>query len=121
MASNWIKVCTVEDIPLLEGRRTKIEGFYVGVFHTEEGFYAIGDVCPHMGGPLSDGLVARTEVSCPLHNRRIALESGEVVNDELSRVLTFPVEVRNGEVYVDAGVLSKREESNKRSSEENVA
>jgi hypothetical protein len=60
-----VKVCAAEDIPLFEGRRTRIESSYVGVFHAEDGFYAIGDVCPHIGGPLSDDIVAGTEVSCP--------------------------------------------------------
>lgn len=105
--SNWVEVCTAEDIPLFEGRRTKIKGFYMGVFPTEEGFKAISDVCPHMGGPLSDGIVAGMEVSCPLHNRRVALRSGEVVNDNLSCVPTFPVEMRDGVVYVDASALEE--------------
>jgi nitrite reductase (NADH) small subunit len=105
--SNWVKVCAAEDVPLFEGRRAKIKGSYVGVFCTEEGFYAIGDVCPHMGGPLSDGLVAGTEVSCPLHNRRVALTSGEMAGDSLCRVPVFPVEVRDGMVYVDARVLEE--------------
>lgn len=104
--SNWIRVCATEDIPLLEGRRTRINGFYVGVFRTEEGFYAISDVCPHLGGPLSDGIVAGTEVSCPLHNRRVALKTGRM-GDGPSCVLTFPVEIRDGEVYLNTGVLAK--------------
>ena len=105
--SNWVKACAVKDIPLFEGRRTRIKGFYVGVFHTEEGFYAIGDICPHSGGPLSDGIIAGTEVSCPLHNRRVALKSGEVVNDDLSCVPAFPVEVRDGTVYVNVSMLEE--------------
>jgi nitrite reductase [NAD(P)H] small subunit len=105
--SNWVRVCAVEDVPPFEGRRTQVEGFYVGIFHTEEGFYAIGDVCPHLGGPLSDGILAGTEVSCPLHNRRVALKSGKVVNDELGCVPAFPVEVRNGTIYVDVSGLKE--------------
>lgn len=107
--SNWVEVCATEDIPLFEGRRTKVKGYYVGVFRTEEGFYAIGDACPHLGGPLSDGIVAGTEVSCPLHNLRVALRSGEVAGDASCRVLTFPVEVRGGTVYLDASILQKEQ------------
>ena len=108
--SNWVKACAAEDIPPFEGRRIKIEGSYVGVFHTGEGFYAIGDVCPHLGGPLSDGIVAGTEVSCPLHNRRVALKSGEMAGGDLScRVPTFPVEVRGSMVYLDVSVLEKEQ------------
>lgn len=101
----WVEVCNVEDVPLLEGRRVVIEGYFVGIFHTEDGFYAIGDVCPHMGGPLSDGDVAATMVSCPLHARKVDLCTGEVKNDDLSRVLSFPVEVRDNMVYVETSSL----------------
>ncbi len=103
--SRWVEVCAEEDVPRLEGRRIVIEGFYIGVFNTEEGFYAIGDVCPHKGGPLSDGDVAATTVSCPLHGRKIEMKTGEVTNDDLSRVLTYPAKVENGKVFVDAALL----------------
>ncbi len=103
--SNWIEVCAEDDIPYLEGRRVVINGFYVAVFNTEEGFYATGDVCPHMGGPLSDGDVAATTVSCPLHASKIEMKTGEVKNGDLSRVLTFPVKVEENRVFVDAKVL----------------
>ena len=103
--SNWIEVCAEDDIPYLEGRRVVINGFYVAVFNTEEGFYATGDVCPHMGGPLSDGDVAATTVSCPLHASKIEMKTGEVKNGDLSRVFTFPVKVEENRVFVDAKVL----------------
>lgn len=103
--SRWVEVCAEEDVPRLEGRRVVVNGFYVAIFNTEEGFFAIGDVCPHMGGPLSDGDVAATTVSCPLHARKIEMKTGEVKNDDLSRVLTFPVRVENGKVLLDAQIL----------------
>lgn len=103
--SNFVEVCAEDDVPYLEGRRVVINGFYVGIFNTEEGFYAIGEVCPHMGGPLADGDIAATTVSCPLHARKIEMKTGEVQNDDLSRVLTFPVKVEEGKVLVDAEIL----------------
>ena len=33
----------------------------------EWNFYAIGELCIHVEGPLSDGCVERREVECPLH------------------------------------------------------
>ena len=103
--SNFVEVCAEDDVPYLEGRRVVINGFYVGIFNTEEGFYAISEVCPHMGGPLSDGDVAATTVSCPLHARKIEMKTGEVKNDDLSRILTFPVKIEDGKVLVDAEIL----------------
>src|SRR3954452_7603265 len=103
--SRWVEVCAENDIPRLEGRRVVVNGFYVAIFNTEEGFFAIGDVCPHMGGPLADGDIAATAVSCPLHARKIELKTGEVKNDDRSRVLTFPVKVEEDKVLVDAEIL----------------
>ena len=103
---SWVEVCAEEDVPFLEGRRVVVNGFYVAVFNTEEGFFAVGDVCPHMGGPLSDGDVAATTVSCPLHARKIEMKTGCVTNDDLSRVLTFPVSVEDGKIFVDAAALA---------------
>lgn len=48
---------------------------------------------------------AATTVSCPLHARKIELKTGVVQNDDLSRVLTFPVKVEEGKVLLDAEVL----------------
>lgn len=107
-SGGWKRVCAVEDVPILEGRRIVVGGFHVAVFNTEEGFYAVGDVCPHLGGPLSDGEVAMATVACPLHARRIDLKTGEVTNDDLPRVPTFPVKLEDGYVMLDVSVLSDR-------------
>lgn len=116
--SNFVEVCAEDDVPYLEGRRVVINGFYVGIFNTEEGFYAISEVCTHMGGPLADGDVAATTVSCPLHARKIELKTGEVKNDELSRVLTFPVKVEDGKVLVDAQILYTQPETEEEQEDE---
>ncbi len=116
--SNYVEVCAEDDVPYLEGRRVVINGFYVGIFNTEEGFYAIGEVCPHMGGPLADGDIAATTVSCPLHARKIELKTGEVKNDDLSRVFTFPVKVEDGKVLVDAEILYTQPETEEAQEEE---
>jgi nitrite reductase (NADH) small subunit len=116
--SNYVEVCAEDDVPYLEGRRVVINGFYVGIFNTEEGFYAISEVCPHMGGPLADGDIAATTVSCPLHARKIELKTGEVKNDDLSRVFTFPVKVEDGKVLVDAEILYTQPETEEAQEEE---
>lgn len=119
-SGGWKRVCKAEDVPLLEGRRVVVDGFHVALFNTEEGFYATGDVCPHLGGPLSDGEIAATTVACPLHGRKIELTTGEVTNDDLSRVATFPVKVKDEHVMLDVGALSSRIVGKKRCTARNA-
>ena len=106
-SESWTRVCAEEGVPFLEGRRVEVGGFYIGVFNTEEGFYAVYDVCPHKGGPLSDGDVAAGAVTCPLHAHKIDLSTGRVQNDDsLSCTFTFPVRIEDGSVYLDAQALA---------------
>lgn len=88
------------DVPYLEGRRVTVAGVAVAVFRTERGFAAIGGACPHQGGPLSDGIVSERCVTCPLHNWRIDLETGEVVAGGQGSVPAYDLIEREGDLYL---------------------
>jgi nitrite reductase (NADH) small subunit len=96
---HWIRVTAAENIPLREGRAVRVGHVSLAVFHTTQGFLAVENRCPHNGGPLADGIVGGTTVTCPLHNWRVCLESGMVTKpctDSTPQVRTYPVEVRDG-------------------------
>ena len=76
MSGDAHRIGRVEDVPLLEGRSVTVAGRRVAVFRTAEGFHAIDAACPHEGGPLADGLVADSCVTCPLHGWRFDLRTG---------------------------------------------
>ena len=75
-----IAVCEAADVPLGEGRATTVAGRRIAVFNTPTGWYAIDHACPHLGGPLADGLVADRCVTCPLHERRFDLATGAALS-----------------------------------------
>lgn len=74
----WIDVGAVTDIPLRGARRAPSPRGDVAIFRTGDGqVFALMDVCPHKGGPLSQGIVHGRAVTCPLHGRQIDLATGE--------------------------------------------
>jgi nitrite reductase/ring-hydroxylating ferredoxin subunit len=79
----------------------RVGGRTVGLFHHEGAFYAIDNRCPHMGFPLSDGTVEDGILTCPWHHARFELSCGDTFDPFADDVTTFPVEVRDGDVYVD--------------------
>lgn len=85
------------------GRATEvtISGVAVAVFNVGGTFHAIENKCPHRGGPLSEGFVEGTEVSCPWHNWTFDLASGSCINAPGLSVRHFPVHVEDGDVLVD--------------------
>ncbi len=76
MSDGLHRIGRPQDVPLLEGRSVTVAGRRVAVFRAPGGFHAIDGACPHLGGPLADGLVAEHCVTCPLHGRRFDLRTG---------------------------------------------
>ena len=62
--------------------------------------FAIRDYCPHKGGPLSQGIVHGTRVTCPLHNWVLELDSGEAVAPDVGCSAVYPVKMESGVIYL---------------------
>ena len=100
--SNWINVVALENIPMLGSRVVDAGDMQVAVFRTSDDMvFAIKNACPHKGGPLSEGIVHGTSVTCPLHNWKIDLASGEALGPDEGCSNVFPVKIENGQVFVD--------------------
>jgi nitrite reductase (NADH) small subunit len=81
----------VAQIPKGEGRVFAAAGRHIAVFHTHSGdVFATQAECPHMQGPLADGLTGGTTVVCPLHDRAYDLRTGLGLNGETSTLQIYP-------------------------------
>ena len=99
--SNWIEVVALEDIPVLGSRVVDTDDMQVAVFRTaDDQVFAIRNACPHKGGPLSEGIVHGTSVTCPLHNWKIDLASGNALGPDEGCANVFPAKVEDGKVYL---------------------
>ncbi len=63
--------------------------------------YALDNRCPHMGFPLDKGSVEDGILSCHWHHARFDLASGGAFDLWADDIDSFPVEVRDGEIFVD--------------------
>ncbi len=63
--------------------------------------YALDNRCPHMGFPLDKGSVEDGILSCHWHHARFDLASGGAFDRWADDIDSFPVEVRDGEIFVD--------------------
>lgn len=53
--------------------------------NVEGKYYAIGNVCTHVGGPLAEGKLEGYEVECPWHGSRFDIRTGKVVRPPAMR------------------------------------
>jgi len=90
-----------DEIPLGQSKLYQVGSFMVSVFHTEAGWFAIEDRCPHRGGPLGEGTCQGTQVTCPWHGARFDLTTGACVSSsQISRVKTFSVTIQDPQIWV---------------------
>lgn len=103
-AREWVRVCRIDDIPVLGARRVaRPAGLDVAVFRNgEDRVFALLDRCPHKGGPLSQGIVFGSSVACPLHNWSIGLDDGCAKAPDEGCTPRFAVMVEGGDVFLDA-------------------
>ena len=90
----------VADLRRGEGRLVLAEGREIAVFLTADGPRAVDARCPHAGGPLHDGILSGTRVTCPLHLRRVDLDTGEV-DDCDQRVRCYAARIAGDEVVLE--------------------
>ena len=102
MNDRWIRVTTTDSIPRQEGRAVTLGGRELAIFNLGERFLAVENRCPHLGGPLSDGIVSGCAVVCPLHAWKVRLDTGRVDRPAASSacVRTFSTRVEDGVVLV---------------------
>jgi len=101
--TNWIEVVKLEDIPQLGSRVIETDTVKIAVFRTSsDEVFAIKDECPHKQGPLSQGIVHGTSVTCPLHNWKIDLASGEALGPDEGCTNTYSTKVENGMVFISS-------------------
>lgn len=81
MMSEFIKVATIDEVPVGESKLVEVDDVRVALFNLDGEIYAIEDVCTHDGGPLVEGTVVNgCEVMCPRHGARFNIRTGAAVS-----------------------------------------
>jgi nitrite reductase/ring-hydroxylating ferredoxin subunit len=98
--AEWIRAADISELASEGlGHVVKIAGLQIALFKWDERIYAIEDLCPHLGFPLSEGVMQFGEVICSWHGWHVRLEDG-TCRRERERAKVFPVELRGSDVYV---------------------
>lgn len=69
---------------------------------------ALSGVCPHQGGPLGQGALEGSLVTCPFHAWQFDSATGACAFSDALRVPTYPVRVEGGEILVDLPAPDER-------------
>jgi 3-phenylpropionate/trans-cinnamate dioxygenase ferredoxin subunit len=94
--------CALSDVPEDEALGVTIGRYEVAVARHGDEVFAVENICSHAAVALSEGEVEDCTVECWLHGSRFDLRTGKPTGLPATEpVATFPVDVRDGHVYVD--------------------
>ncbi len=100
--SNWIEVGSIEDIPVLGARVVRNGNTDIAIFrNSSDEIFAINDSCPHKQGKLSQGIVHNQSVTCPLHNWKIDLTTGEAMAPDEGCTGHYPAKIESGKIFIE--------------------
>ena len=105
---HWVQVAQVSDVQAAGRMVVHAERHTIALFHHQGQIYAVDNRCPHMGFPLHKGSVKDCVLTCHWHHARFDLTSGGAFDIWADDGRAFPVEVREGSVWVD---LTPRQEA----------
>lgn len=99
--SHFIRVAPFADLQESACLTVQAGGHTIALFLYGDEVYAVDNRCPHMGFPLDKGTVKDSILTCHWHHARFDLTSGGTFDQWADDVQSFPVELRDGEIWVD--------------------
>ena len=98
--ANFVRAVSAADIPDGQGKLWRHGDKRIALFRTQAGVYAADNRCPHQGYALKDGDIRGDVLTCAWHNWKFRLDDGKCLFGG-ENIRTYPVDVREGYVYVD--------------------
>jgi 3-phenylpropionate/trans-cinnamate dioxygenase ferredoxin subunit len=100
--TRFITVARTGEIPQGSRRIVRVGDVPVAVFHLEDGFFAIEDVCTHDGGPVAEGELCDGVIECPRHGAQFDVRTGAVRRfPAMGPITSYAVRVEGDEIQLE--------------------
>jgi nitrite reductase/ring-hydroxylating ferredoxin subunit len=97
-----VRAAALDDLTPERPIAVELNGTRIALVRIGEEVHALGDVCTHQGGPLSEGNLKGARLACPWHGWMYDVRTGQCLFPVRGRpVPSYPVRVDGGEVWVD--------------------
>jgi nitrite reductase/ring-hydroxylating ferredoxin subunit/Fe-S cluster biogenesis protein NfuA len=97
---HWLEVTSLAEVPQGRLLAMKLEGKSLLLTRIDSEVVCYHNACSHLGVPLDGGEVEHNILTCPYHGFQFRLSTGECLTSPQTPLQTYPVEVRDGQVFV---------------------
>jgi nitrite reductase (NADH) small subunit/3-phenylpropionate/trans-cinnamate dioxygenase ferredoxin subunit len=99
----FLRAVKKDEVPPGTIRELQLDGRTVALANVDGKFFCVDNTCLHHGGPLGEGLLEGSVVTCPWHGWQYDVTTGKVIANPSVGVQSYAVEVRGNDIYVDCG------------------
>jgi nitrite reductase (NADH) small subunit len=96
----FVRVTGTTDVKSGQGIVVEVNGKILAVFNVDGAFHAIDNTCIHRGGPLGEGDLEGSVVTCPWHGWQYDVVTGACVANPAAKVERYEVKVEGTDVKV---------------------
>ena len=96
----FVKMATLEELPLGGTKEVEHDGRIYALFNVDGQITALDGICPHQGGPLAEGQLEGTTVTCPWHGWQFDVQTGQNSLGGRLKQPVFEVKVEGQDVLV---------------------
>jgi len=101
LSEDFVKVAESKHIGPSTMKAVDVAGEKVCIINTEGNYFAIGNICTHMGGPLNEGTIEGFEVQCPWHGSKFDVRTGEPTKPPARQaVSSYEVKIQDNNILV---------------------
>ena len=106
--SDFTKVAHLDELSERKPKAVKVGRHSIALFSHMGNVCATDNQCPHMGYPLTRGRVRNGVLTCDWHGWSYDMGGGGCFTGGCDDLATFPVEIRDGDIYVDVASGGKK-------------
>lgn len=102
---DFVPLCALAEIPKGAGRHFRPStgrwrNKAMAVFEENGSYHAVNFICPHQGGPISEGPIEGGVVTCPWHDWKFHADSGLSVDDDGHHLEVYETKVEGDQLMV---------------------
>ena len=98
--AEFVKVANLSELEAGSCKAVEAGGKTIALFNVGGTIYALANTSLHRGGPLGEGILEGSVVTCPWHMWEYNVCTGEKIDSPDIKVASYPVQVDGNDVKV---------------------
>lgn len=103
--SSWTvpyqRLCGLGEVSPGTARELPFGGITIALCNVSGGLHAVNGRCPHRGGPVGQGVLNGTHLTCPWHSWTFDVTTGACLTTPGTTLKTYPVHIEGESVLVE--------------------